>query len=223
VSRDGAAGAPAGVLEDHGDGAEGLLALYAVTGDERWLDTAGAWLDLVLERFGDGEGGFFDTADDAEALVRRPQDPTDGATPSGRSAAAGALLTYAALTGSERHRSAAESALGVAGLLAEQAPRFAGWALAVAEALVDGPREVAVVGAPDDPATAALRATALRGTAPGAALAVAAPGAARVALLQNRSLVGGVPTAYVCRRSVCERPVTTPADLAPLVLARPPA
>ncbi|RJK97966.1 thioredoxin domain-containing protein [Vallicoccus soli] len=223
VSRDGVAGAPAGVLEDHGDGAEGLLALHQVTGDPRWLEAAGAWLDLVLERFADGEGGFHDTADDAEALVRRPQDPTDGATPSGRSAAAGALLSYAALTGSDRHRTAAEAALGVAGLLAEQAPRFAGWGLAVAEALVDGPREVAVVGDPADPATAALRATALRGTAPGAVLAVGAPGAAprgAAPLLEGRDLVGGAPAAYVCRHFACERPVTAPDELAALVLAR---
>src|SRR5690606_24070273 len=51
-------------------------------------------------------------------------------------------------------------------------PRAAGRALAVTEALIDGPREVAVVGPPGDPATAALRRTALHATAPGAVLAV---------------------------------------------------
>ena len=40
----------------------------------------------VLAHFGDGNGGLYDTADDAEQLVRRPQDPTDSATPSGSSA-----------------------------------------------------------------------------------------------------------------------------------------
>ena len=44
----------------------------------------------MLEHFADGVGGFYDTADDAEALLRRPQDPTDNATPSGQAAAAGA-------------------------------------------------------------------------------------------------------------------------------------
>ena len=131
VSRDGVVGDPAGVLEDYADVAEGLLALLAVTGDPRWLAAAGSLLDTVLEQFADGAGGFYDTADDradaALAAMRRPQDPTDNATPAGWSAAAGALLTYAAYTGSTRHREAAEAALGVyAGLAAARAVRRLG-------------------------------------------------------------------------------------------------
>ena len=52
----------------------------------RWLDLAGVLLDAAVTHFTDGHGGFFDTADDAERLVRRPQDPTDNATPSGSAA-----------------------------------------------------------------------------------------------------------------------------------------
>ncbi len=88
-----------GVLEDYADLAEGLLALFQVTGDTRWFTTARQLLDVVLERFTDGAGGFFDTASDAPRLVRRPRDPSDGVTPSGASAAAHALLTLGALTG----------------------------------------------------------------------------------------------------------------------------
>ncbi|GAA2049557.1 thioredoxin domain-containing protein [Catenulispora yoronensis] len=146
TSRDGVAGQQnPGVLEDYADVAEGLLALYAVTGETRWYRFAGELLDVVLEEFRDETGLFFDTASDSEALIFRPADPTDNATPGGTSAAAGALLTYAALTGSGRHREAAEQALRFTGALAERAPRFAGWGLAVAEALEDGPREVAIV------------------------------------------------------------------------------
>ncbi len=225
VSRDGVVGAPAGVLEDYADVAEGLLALLAVTGDQRWLGHAGALLDTVLTHFGDGAGGFYDTADDAVdaalSSMRRPQDPTDNATPSGWSAAAGALLTYAALTGSETHRAAAEAALGVARKLATHA-RFAGWALAAAEALADGPREVAVVGPPHDPGTQALHRAALLGTAPGAAVVVGEPGTVGVPLLEGRPLVGGRPAAYVCRHFVCEAPTTDPVRLAAGLGARNP-
>ena len=224
VSRDGVVGEPDGVLEDHADVAEGLLALLAVTGDPRWLAAAGALLDTVLDRFGDGAGGFFDTADDradaALASMRRPQDPTDNATPAGWSAAAGALLGYAAVTGSARHRAAAEGALGVYARLAGHA-RFAGWGLAVAEALLDGPREVAVVGPRGDPATVALHAVALRGTAPGAAVVVGDPAAPTgVPLLADRPLVGGRPAAYVCRHFTCDAPTTEPARLAEALGAR---
>ncbi|MDQ1706261.1 MAG: uncharacterized protein QOF18_2627, partial [Frankiaceae bacterium] len=75
VSRDGAVGTPAGVLEDHADVADGLLALHQATGARRWLDLAGRLLDSAVAHFDDGNGGFYDTADDAERLVRRPQDP----------------------------------------------------------------------------------------------------------------------------------------------------
>ena len=111
TSRDGRAGAAAGVAEDYGDLAEGLLSLSQATGDPRWLRAAGDLLDTALTHFADGAGGFFDTADDAERLVRRPKDPSDNAAPSGQSALAGALLTYSALTGSLTHREAAQDAL----------------------------------------------------------------------------------------------------------------
>ncbi|MFE4611593.1 thioredoxin domain-containing protein [Streptomyces niveus] len=208
TSRDGRVGANAGVLEDYGDVAEGFLALAGVTGEGVWLDFAGFLLDTVLAQFVGEGGALYDTAHDAEPLIRRPQDPTDNATPSGWTSAAGALLSYAAHTGSEPHRTAAEGALGVVKALGPRAPRFIGWGLAVAEALLDGPREVAVVGPPGDPATVALHRTALLGTAPGAVVAVGQPadGEAEFPLLAGRPLVGGQAAAYVCRGFVCSAP-----------------
>ena len=83
VSRDGVVGAPAGVLEDYGCVAAGFLDLLQVTGDPVWLERAGVLLDVALEHFAADDGGFYDTADDAEALVARPRDPSDNAYPSG--------------------------------------------------------------------------------------------------------------------------------------------
>ena len=196
TSRDGTAGSAGGVLEDYADLAEGLLALYQVTGDASRLADAGGLLEVVLQHFGDGRGGFYDTADDAEQLVRRPQDPTDGATPGGTSAAAQALLTYAAITGSARHRTAAEAVLGTLAPLLGRHARFAGWGLAAAEALLAGPAEVVVLDRPD------LLRVARLGTSPGAVVVTGGP------------LAQGRPTgaAYVCRGYVCELP-TTDAEL----------
>ncbi|MFI8530499.1 thioredoxin domain-containing protein [Streptomyces aquilus] len=210
TSKDGHVGANAGVLEDYADVAEGFLALTAVTGEGVWLEFAGFLLDHVLVRFVDEESGaLYDTASDAERLIRRPQDPTDNAVPSGWTAAAGALLSYAAQTGAEPHRTAAERALGVVKALGPRVPRFIGWGLAVAEALLDGPREVAVVGpALDDPATKALHRTALLGTAPGAVVAAGAVGSDELPLLADRPLVGGEPAAYICRNFTCDAPTT---------------
>ena len=148
----GSAGPSAGVLEDYACVAEGLLALSGVTGEAGWLAIAGQLLDTALDRFADGGGGFYDTADDAEALIYRPADPADSPTPSGTFAVAGALLGYAALTGSARHREAARAALGALPARSRRGTRAAaGWGLAVAEAVLAGPAEIAVVGPPGDP------------------------------------------------------------------------
>jgi uncharacterized protein YyaL (SSP411 family) len=218
TSRDGVAGSAAGVLEDHGCLADGLLALHQVTGSPRWLDAACELLDTALARFAvpDTPGAFYDTADDAEALVRRPSDPTDNATPSGASSLASALLTASVLAGPDRagtYREAAELAVARAGVLAARAPRFAGHWLSVAEALQTGPVQVAVVGAQDDPRRAELHAAALADVDGGSVVLVGPPDAEGVPLLADRPLVGGAAAAYVCRGYVCERPVTEIADL----------
>ena len=204
TSIDGRAGRNAGVLEDYADVAEGLLALSSATGDVQRLREAEALLDVVLERFSDGSGGFYDTADDAEQLVRRPQDPTDNAVPSGLAAAAGALLTCAAMTGRDDLRVAAERALSTVAPLMSRHARFAGWAAAVGEALVAGPAEVVVLDRPD------LLAVARRATSPGAVVVTAGP------------LAEGRPAgaAYVCRQFVCEAPTTDAGRLAQQLGAR---
>ena len=172
VSRDGSAGSHAGVLEDYGCVATGFLALAGATGDGVWVDRAGQLLDTVLTHFVAQDGGFHDTADDAEELMVRPRDPSDNASPSGHSSVVHALLAYAALTGSGRHRDAAEQALQVSRRIAESSPRFAGWSLAAAEAALDGPVEVAVVGPPG--AERDVLEHAARRHAPGGAVVVAA-------------------------------------------------
>jgi uncharacterized protein YyaL (SSP411 family) len=190
TSRDGVSGGHAGVLEDYGDVSEGLLALHQVTGDEAWLTLAGELLETVLAHFPDGAGSFYDSADDAEQLLRRPQDPADNATPAGASAAAGALVTYAALTGAARHRQAAHAALAQVSPLMLRHARFAGWSAAVGEALLAGPAEVAVVDRPD------LERVARLGTAPGAVVVTTGP------LVEGRDQ----PGVYVCRDFVCALP-----------------
>jgi len=225
TSRDGTAGNTAGALDDYACTAEGFLTLSGMTGEARWMELAGQLLEVALGSFGDGHGGFFDAADDDEQLIFRPADPADNATPSGAFAVAGALLSYSALAGSARHREAAEAALGVLPGIAARYPRAAGTGLAVAEAWLAGPSEIAVVGRPGDERTRALHQTALHAAPPGAVLALgdgsqAAGSAGGVPLLDGRGLVDGAPAAYVCRQFACLAPVTTPEQLRE-ALARP--
>jgi uncharacterized protein YyaL (SSP411 family) len=211
TSRDGVAGRSAGVAEDYGDLADGLLVLYQAAGDPHWLDLAARLLDASLAHFRDGDGNFHDTADDAEQLVRRPWDPTDNATPSGQSALAGALMAYAALTGSTRHRDAADEALGIVAAIGTRHPRHLGWALAAAEAALAGPQQIAVVG---ESGHGPLTAAAWRHRGPGAVVLSGDSDAAGQPLLADRPLIAGGAAAYVCRGMVCDLPVTTVAELA---------
>jgi hypothetical protein len=213
TSRHGVSGASAGQLEDYACVAAGLLTLFGVTGQARWASVATGLLETVLAEFPDQSGGFYDAPADGEQLIFRPADPLDGATPSGTFAAADALASYAALTGSARHRDAAVAALGVLPAVAGKHPRACGMGLAVAEALLAGPVEIAIVGSRQDPRTGDLLRTALHGAGGGTVMALGDGEAAPVPLLAGRGTAGGAPTAYVCRGFTCLLPVTTPADL----------
>jgi uncharacterized protein YyaL (SSP411 family) len=201
----GAVGTAEAVADDHGNLAEGLLALHQATGEPQWLTAAGVVLEAALDRFADPDGGFHDTADDAEELYFRPRSGADNAEPSGQSSIAGALVTYGALTGSSRHLEAGSRAVAAAGEIARRDPRFAGWTLATAEALAAGPLQVAVVGTDDR--AAALLATARAASSPGLVIVAGEPDSPDIPLLADRPLVGGRSAAYVCRGFVCDAPV----------------
>ncbi len=214
TSRGGVVGAPDGVLDDYGCVAEAFCALHQLTGEGNWLDLAGGLLDSALGHFTDGGAGFHDTADDAERLVARPADPTDNATPSGLASLTAALVSYTALTGDPTYRDAAERALETVTALMVRHPRYAGYASAVAEAMVSGPYEIAIV----EPAgTSMLAGVARRHAPPGAVIVAGRSDQPGVPLLAGRPAVDGIPTAYVCRGFVCDRPVTTVVDLTALL------
>lgn len=214
ASLGGVVGDSPGILEDYAMLATGLLALYQLSAEESWLTKATELLDTALRHFADPQqpGRWFDTADDAEQLVLRPADPLDGATPSGASSIAEALLTAAHLVDgerAERYLRAAGDALAAHSLLLERAPRSAGHWLAVAEAAVRGPLQIAVAC---DPARSPLLAEARR-LAPGGAIVVGGERDSS-ALLAGRDRVGGADAAYVCRGRLCDLPVTGTAELA---------
>ena len=206
----------AGVLEDYAHLAEGLLALYETTFDERWFRIARGLADRILERFADPGGGFFDTATDHERLITRPKDPQDNAVPSGGAMATTVLLRLAAFTGEGRYREAAERALGtVTPYLVRYPTGFAQWLVAASLAASDIV-EVAIVGDAADPATRALLAPVSTTWRPQQVLAVAPPdgvAASGIPLLRDRVAIDGNPTAYVCRNFVCNLPVTDAAAL----------
>ncbi len=168
----------------------------------------------MLAHFADPAGGFFDTADDHERLVTRPKDVQDNAVPSGNAMAVRVLLRLAAWTGEASYRDAAERAMRVVVPFVDRYPTgFAQWLSAMDLALAPAV-EVAIVGASDDPSTAALLAETRRGYRPNQVVSVSAdPAGSAVPLLRDRIAIDGRPSAYVCRSFVCRLPVTDAAAL----------
>jgi uncharacterized protein YyaL (SSP411 family) len=119
----------------------------SLTFDEQWVKRARQIADAMIEWFWDDEvGAFFDTARDAEALITRPRDVTDNATPSGTSLAVDLLLQLAELQHDSDYRRRAVSVLES---LAEPMLRFPtafGHLLGCADMELYGAIEVALLG-----------------------------------------------------------------------------
>ena len=217
--RDGVPGGPA-YADDHALLASATLALFARTGDLRWFREARRLVEDLVRLFADEErGGFFQTGVDVDPLVVRPKDLSDNAVPSANSVAADVLQRLALLTGEAELEERGVSALRIVRDLLGRAPAGFGHALQALDLYLGPAQEVAIVGAPEDPARAALVDQVVGARfLPNVVVAVAAPDDAaavsEVALLRDRPLVDGRPTAYVCRRFACRLPVTTPEDLA---------
>jgi uncharacterized protein YyaL (SSP411 family) len=214
-ARDGRARIP-GYLDDHAAVALGLLELYTATGEHRWLAQARRLADVARERFADREqGGFYYAAADGEQLIARHKELDDNPTPSGQSLMATLLLRLARLYGDDVLEQEAAAVLRQAAPYLDRAPQGFGQALSALATHLSPPREIAVVGPPADPATAALRDAALAGFNPDAVYAFGdGEPADDPPLLAGKGLVGGRPAVYVCERFTCRAPITEPAALA---------
>ena len=206
-------------LEDYAALANALLSVYALTGEPRYFSAARDLGDNLLRRFWDDTTqGFFDTAADHEALIGRPRELADNATPAGASQACEALLRLAALTGEPRYTDHAERTLLPVIPLMLRSPAGFGRYLVALDDLIGPFYEVALVGKADDERLAALRAAVVSHDQPRMALAWGEPSdSPAVPLLADRGLVDSAPAAYVCQRFVCQRPVTEPAELRALL------
>lgn len=201
-------------LEDYAYLGEGLLVLYQTTFEVRWFDWAHELAEYMLAHFSDSEnGGFFDTSDDHEQLIHRPKDLQDNAVPSGNAMAAHVLLKLSLLTGETSYWDIAEQATGLIGESMMQYPSGFGEWLNAGSFILGEPREIALIGSDEQvmPLLQAVRA-AYR------PFQVVAAGKETedqtIALLAHRPQVNGKATAYVCRRFLCQTPVTEPEELA---------
>jgi uncharacterized protein YyaL (SSP411 family) len=188
---------------DYGALLDGFTRLAEATGEARWIGEATAVADGLLDLFWDGErGGLFTTGRDGEALIARPKDVLDDATPSATSLAALGLLRVAALTGHATYEEHALDLIRSVGPVAGQHPTAFAHLLSAVDFTTSGATEIVVAGDRPD-----LLAVVRQGYRPNAVLAWGerydSP------LWEGRD--GG--RAYVCRRFTCGLPAMSPDDL----------
>ncbi len=119
----GEAGLPA-FLDDYAYLADGLLDLYEATGEEQYRAEAERLTDVMIARFWDAEeSGFFYTSSDGEALIARPKDLFDNATPSPNGVAARALARLGNLPNGARFGETARALLTAYRGVLERAPQ----------------------------------------------------------------------------------------------------
>lgn len=201
-------------LEDHANLANGLLSLFELTFDRRWLDEAVSLADSIIELFWDDEASiFYDIGSDAESLVVRPRTVLDNATPSGGASAAEALLRLHALTGNGNYHAIAERALRSVHMYMERYPTAVGHWLAALDFAIGSTKEIALIGnrAADDMGEL-LDALNTR-FMPNKIVVAATPDEAfewgDLPVLEGRSMINDKATAYVCENYICMLPVTT--------------
>ncbi|TBW35802.1 thioredoxin domain-containing protein [Siculibacillus lacustris] len=206
-----------GLSGDHAHMIRAALTLYETTRAAGYLDDALRWARALERHHADPSGGWFVTADDAEALIVRPRSAKDDAVPNPNAVAVDALVRLAVFTGDATWTARAEAALdGLSGAMLADIYATAGLGAAldtllglievvlIVPAGTDGEALRRVVFESNDPRVVLFE------TESTAGLAADHPAAGKPA-------VQGLPTAWVCRDGACGLPVTEPSPLRTLL------
>ena len=195
---------------DHAALVDAFTHLAEASGEARWIAEAARTAYTMLDWFFDPEqGGLYTTAEDAEALVVRQKDLTDGATPSANSTAAIALFRLAALTGEQRYANQADRILHLLAAAVDKAPGHYSNAMVATDLRRRSLTEVVIVG--DRPDLVRLAQSVWR---PDTVLAWGEP---YDSPLWNERAEG---FGYVCRNYSCELPQDTVQGFAETLTGR---
>ncbi len=213
-------------LEDYAYLSEGLIDLYEAGGSVRWLRAAERLLERALVDFVDEKtGGFYNTARDHEQLIMRYQDGTDGATPSGNAVIAFTLARISYHLDRPDLRHAAVRAIKAYGPMITRFPRGFAKSLCAVDFLLEGPVELAFVGASRSEALEQLQQEVARHYLPNRIQALLDPessdGAEQLPLLRDKTPVNGNAALYICRDFACQAPITDPAEVAAQLVTQP--
>jgi uncharacterized protein YyaL (SSP411 family) len=199
-----------GYLEDYANFIDGLLALYQVCGEIRYLKEAKRLTDILITEFWDEEnGGFFLSSTSHENLILRPKDFFDNAEPSGNSVAIEILLKLSKLCNDERYEKFAISVLRLSSSQIRRYPNAFGRALQGISFYLNPTKEIVIFGEGE------MISEVYREFLPNKVVVLAEniEDAELIPLLQNRGKIDGKQTAYVCENFACQMPVTSVEQL----------
>ena len=207
-----------GCLEDYAFFAEGLIKLYEATFELRWLETARELLNSMLTYFWDDlDGGFFATSSDHEKLIQRLKDWEDNAIPCGNTVALEVMLQIGRITGDTALLNRVSGILmKISPIMAEHPAGFTRL-LGVLDSVVSGSKEAAIIGPLQDASMKELHSVLYRTYLPNHTFVHASSleTAPRwIPLLEQRGMLNGKPTAYVCENMACKSPTNDPIELA---------
>ncbi len=201
-------------LEDYANFAYGLIELFQVLGEVKYLREAKRLADILITEFWDADGGaFFFTANNHEELIVRTKDFYDNATPSGNSAAADVLLKLAHLVGDEKYERFAVTVLRLVSPQIRRYPNAFGRVLSALEFYLNPTKEIVILGAK----AGELEREVWRDYLPNKVVVLAENAeehAELIPLLQARNMIDNKPTAFVCENFICQKPVTSHVEFA---------
>ena len=207
-----------GCVEDYAFVIWGLIELYEADFDVRHLERATVLAEDMVKHFWDvKEGGFFQTADDAEELLLRRKEAYDAAVPSGNSVAAMDLARLARMTGRMGLEEKAEQTVKASAAMVNGMPTECTQLLQAVEYLAGPTYEIVIAGKREAQDTKAML-KALRGRfLPNAVVVLKDEGEAgieRVApITAGQRSIEGKATAYVCQNRTCKAPTTNVEDM----------
>ena len=207
-------------LEDYAFLTRGLIDLYEVAGEVKWLEHAVELTTSQIDLFWDAvNGGFFDTAGRDSSILVRTKEAYDGAEPSGNAVAALNLLRLAAMTGKSEWHEKAQKTISAFSSWLEKQPSILPAMVSAVEFALRPPAQLVLAGPADHHLTLALRRVVFEEFLPFAVLLYAGEGEERTrlaALAPHAASMGsaeGVPTAYVCENFTCRVPAHTVEEL----------
>jgi len=202
-------------LDDYAFLIWGLLDLYETVFDVKYLKAALQLNHTMMRHFWDkDQGGFFFSADDAEALLLRKKEFYDGAIPSGNSIALLCLLRLMHLCGgTELEERALDLARGF--FAADGQPWGHSMLLCSLDYLLGPASEIALLGSMQDVGiTRMLQALRSRYLPNKSVVLVCGEEIREIApFTKNLAQVEGKISAYVCTDHVCSLPVTSPKEM----------